>query len=62
MSNELVTRESVIAAMANDPLPEAERCALFRHTFRWKYDPWADAVWAQFLGGRCAAAHPARTD
>ena len=62
MSNELVTRQSVITAMANDPLPEAERCALFRHTFRWKYDPWADAAWTQFLDGRCAAVHAARID
>lgn len=49
-----VTREAIVAMMEAEPLSVAERCALFRATFRNRRDDWADAEWRRFAGGGCS--------
>jgi len=55
MSSGLVTRDSVLAAIDREPLPERSRCELFRATFRSRHDSWADEAWGRVSGGRCPA-------
>ncbi len=56
MSPQEVTRASLLQDMAQEPISDDERCALFRNTFRWDDDAWADAAWKTYNGGRCAGS------
>jgi para-nitrobenzyl esterase len=49
-----VSRDSVVAAMQAESLPDTARCELFRATFRKRHDPWADAAWERFAADRCS--------
>ena len=55
MSAQEVTRASLLQEMAQEPISDDERCALFRTTFRWDDDGWAEAAWKTYNGGRCAS-------
>jgi|LauGreDrversion4_2_1035121.scaffolds.fasta_scaffold01475_11 para-nitrobenzyl esterase len=49
-----VSRETVVAVMQAESLPDTDRCQLFRATFRNRQDPWADAAWQRYAAGRCS--------
>lgn len=51
-----VSRESVLAQMQRESLPLAQRCALFRATFRNRVDEWAESAWQRFGDGGCVGA------
>lgn len=53
MIDERVSRDKILARMDAEPLPAAERCELFRSTFRMRRDPWADQAWRRLAGGQC---------
>jgi para-nitrobenzyl esterase len=49
-----VSRDTVVAIMQDERLPDADHCQLFRATFRNRQDPWADAAWDRYAAGRCS--------
>jgi len=51
-----VSRETVLAQMEREALPLAQRCALFRATFRNRVDEWAESAWQRFGEGGCVGA------
>ena len=53
MVDERVSRDGILARMDAEPIPAADRCELFRTTFRMRRDPWADAAWKRLADGQC---------
>jgi len=51
-----VSRDAVLAQMEREALPVAQRCALFRATFRNRSDDWAESAWQRFGDGGCVGA------
>jgi len=60
-SDEQASRESVVSLMDQHEPHDARACAMFRATFRWPHDDWADAAWSRYRDGYCtSAAGPGR--
>lgn len=53
METSALSREVVLALMEQEALPDDDRCALFRATFRNRGDEWAEAAWQRFNAGQC---------
>lgn len=61
MQDDFVSRELVLQKMQDEPLQTAQRCDLFRATFRNLRDAWADAAWQRYAAASCTGARVART-
>jgi hypothetical protein len=53
MTDERVSRESLVGQMEAEPITLAARCELFRETFTARRDAWADTAYQRFAGGQC---------
>ena len=53
ISDEEATRDRVVALMESQEPNDGSACTMFRATFRWPHDAWADAAWNRFRGGYC---------
>jgi para-nitrobenzyl esterase len=53
MTDERVSRDSLVGQMEAEPIAVAARCALFRETFTARRDAWADTAYQGFAGGQC---------
>ncbi|NDD74479.1 MAG: hypothetical protein EBZ40_05810 [Gammaproteobacteria bacterium] len=61
MQDDFVSRELVLQKIRDEPLQTAQRCDLFRATFRNRRDAWADVAWQRYAAASCAGARVART-
>lgn len=60
-TGEKVSRDDVVSLMEQREPNDARACAMFRATFRWPHDDWADAAWTRYKGGYCpSTAGPRR--
>ena len=60
MSDLQLTRDGLVAAMAQEPISTAERCALFDNTFRFDRDKWANEEQQKFEKGACVGQQTSR--
>ena len=53
MTDERVSRDSLVGQMEAEPITLAARCELFRETFTARRDAWADTAYRRFAGSQC---------